>query len=149
MKKPPIMLTATFVRTVNVPGRYGDRRGGHGLTLLVRPSSRHGFCKSWGQSVRIDGRRTTIGLGSYPVVTLARARERSLENTRAIADGRDTRRPRIDIPTFEDALDTEIGMHTENWKNAEQTGKQWQASLRNYAMERLAGKRVDGISPPM
>ena len=25
MKKRPTMLTATFVRTVNVPGRYGRR----------------------------------------------------------------------------------------------------------------------------
>ena len=83
MKKRPTMLTATFVRTVNVPGRYGDGRGGLGLTLLVQPSSRHGLCKSWGQSVRIGGRRTTIGLGRYPVVTLAKARERALENARA------------------------------------------------------------------
>ncbi|MCY4602507.1 MAG: integrase, partial [Acidobacteria bacterium] len=66
MKKRPTMLTATFVKTVNVPGRYGDGRGGLGLTLLVQPSSRRGLCKSWGQSVRIGGRRTTIGLGRYP-----------------------------------------------------------------------------------
>ena len=72
------MLTATFVRIVNVPGRYGDGRGGLGLTLLVQPSSRRGLCKSWGQSVRIGGRRTTIGLGRYPVVTLAKARELAL-----------------------------------------------------------------------
>ena len=71
MKKRPTMLSATFVRTVNVPGRYGDGRGGFGLTLLVQPSKRHGVCKSWGQSVRINGRRTTIGLGMYPLVTLA------------------------------------------------------------------------------
>ena len=33
MTKRPKMLSATFVRTVNVPGRYGDGRGG-----LVFPS---------------------------------------------------------------------------------------------------------------
>ena len=38
------MLAATFVRTVNVPGRYDDGRGGLGFTLLVQPSSRRGFC---------------------------------------------------------------------------------------------------------
>ena len=38
--KRPTMLSATFVRTVNVPGRYGDGRGGLGLSLLVRPGSR-------------------------------------------------------------------------------------------------------------
>ncbi|MYE81141.1 MAG: DUF4102 domain-containing protein, partial [Gammaproteobacteria bacterium] len=117
MKKRPTMLTATFVRTVNVPGRYGDGRGGLGLTLLVQHSSRRGFCKSWGQSVRIGGRRTTIGLGRYPVVTLAKARERALENARAIEEGRDPRQASTTVPTFAKALETVIAIHAENWKD--------------------------------
>ena len=145
MKKRPTMLSPSFVRTVNVPGRYGDGRGGFGLTLLVQPSKRHGFCKSWGQSVRINGRRTTIGLGNYPLVTLAQARERALENARAISEGRDPRRPLISVPTFEDALDTVISIHAEAWKDPEGTGNAWRASMRNYVMARLAGKRVDEI----
>ena len=36
MKKRPAMLSATFVKNVNVPGRYGDGRGGLGLTLRVK-----------------------------------------------------------------------------------------------------------------
>ena len=63
MRKRPSMLSATFVRNVNVPGRYGDGRGGLGLTLRVKPASRGGCCKSWGQSIRINGRKTTLGLG--------------------------------------------------------------------------------------
>lgn len=69
MTKRPTMLSGTFVRNVNLPGRYGDGRGGLGLTLLVKPASRHGYCKSWGQSIRINGRKTTIGqgdIGSWP-----------------------------------------------------------------------------------
>ena len=46
MNKRPTMLSATFVKSVNVPGRYGDGRGGLGLTLLVNPSSRRGCRKS-------------------------------------------------------------------------------------------------------
>ena len=78
MHKRSTMLSATFVKSVNRPGRYGDGRGGLGLTLLVKPASRGGYCKSWGQSIRIGGRKTTIGLGAYPVITLAMARERAL-----------------------------------------------------------------------
>ena len=77
------MLTASFVSTVNVPGHHGDGRGSLGLTLLVQPSTRHGLCKSWGQSVCPGGRRTTIALGRYPVVTLAKAQtvdEKHLQN---------------------------------------------------------------------
>ena len=106
MKIRPLMLTPTFAKNVKVPGRYGDGRGGLGLSLLVRPASRGGFTKSWTQSVRIGGRPTSLGLGRYPVVTLAMARERALENARAIADGRDPRggSPR-GVPTFAQALD--------------------------------------------
>ena len=35
-------LSATFVRTVNLPGRYGDGYGGHGPSLLVKPAA-HGI----------------------------------------------------------------------------------------------------------
>ena len=36
--KRPATLSATFVRTIRQPGRYGDGRGGHGLSLLVKPT---------------------------------------------------------------------------------------------------------------
>ena len=41
----PNMPSATFVKTVNVPGRYGDGRGGLGLSLLVRNAMRGGNTK--------------------------------------------------------------------------------------------------------
>ena len=44
--KRPKRLSATFVNTVNVPGRYGDGRGGHSLSLLVKEASTGGFSKS-------------------------------------------------------------------------------------------------------
>ena len=52
-----------------IPGRYGNGRGGLGLSLLVKPASRGGFSKSWPQSVRLGGKPTSTGLGRYPVVT--------------------------------------------------------------------------------
>ena len=44
--KRPKRLSATFVNTVNAPGRYGDGRGGHGLSLLVKLATHGGFSKS-------------------------------------------------------------------------------------------------------
>ena len=55
----------------------------------------------------MDGRPTSIGLGRYPVLTLALARQRALENAQAIAEGRDPRR----VPTFAEACDTVIAIH--------------------------------------
>ena len=145
MTKRPTMLSATFVRNVNLPGRYGDGRGGLGLTLLVKPSSR-GHSKSWGQSVRINGRKTTIGLGAYPVVTLAMARERALANARAIAQGRDPRRASHGVPTFAKASETVIAIHAENWKAGARSEETWRTTLRDYAMPRLGDMRVDAIA---
>ncbi len=59
---------------------------------FVRTAARGHVTKCWTQSVRIDRRPTSIGLGRYPVVTLALPRQRELENAQAIAEGRDPRR---------------------------------------------------------
>ena len=146
MNKRPTMLSATFVKSVNVPGRYGDGRGGLGLTLLVKPSSRRGCRKSWGQSIRINGRKTTLGLGTYPVITLAMARERALENARAIAQGRDPRRASNGVPTFAKAAEIVLAIHAVNWKPGSRSEHTWRTSLRDYALPRLGTMRVDAVT---
>ena len=146
MNKRPTMLSATFVNSVNVPGRYGDGRGGLGLTLLVKPSSRRGYRKSWGQSIRINGRKTTLGLGTYPVITLAMARERALENARAIAQGRDPRRASHGVPTFARAAEIVLAIHAVNWKPGARSEETWRTSLRDYALPRLGTMRVDAVT---
>ena len=147
MKIRPLMLTPTFAKNVKAPGRYGDGRGGLGLSLLVRPAARGGFTKSWTQSVRIAGRPTSLGLGRYPVVTLAMARERALENARAIAEGRDPRgsSPRS-APTFAEALETVIAIHAEHWKDRSSSEHQWRASLTTYAFPRIGSIPVDEVT---
>ena len=146
MKNRPRMLSATFVRNVNLPGRYGDGRGGLGLSLLVKPASRGGFSKSWSQSVRLSGKPTSIGLGRYPVVTLAMARERALENARAIAEGRDPRRSARTAPTFAEACETVIAIHAGSWKPDGRTEQSWRATLRDYVLPRLGAMPVDAIA---
>ena len=147
MKNRPRMLSATFVRNVNLPGRYGDGRGGLGLSLLVKPASRGGFSKSWSQSVRLGGKPTSIGLGRYPVVTLAMARERALDNARAIAEGRDPRRrTACSVPTFAEACETVIAIHAGNWKTGGRTEESWRATLRDYALPRLGGMPVNAVA---
>ena len=92
--KKPYRLTTAFVSSVTRPGRYGDRRGGHGLTLRVKPTqSRQGWSKTWSQRIRINGKPFQPGLGSYPVVTLARAREKALDNARRVERGEDISKP--------------------------------------------------------
>ena len=93
----PKRLSAAFVRSVEVPGRYGDGWGGHGLSLLVKTRRGGGLAKSWAQRVRINGKATNVGLGAYPVVTLAEARDAALANRREIAQGRDPRTTHVPV----------------------------------------------------
>ena len=98
MRRKGKPLTAAFVRTVTRPGRYGDGRGGFGLSLLVKPMSNGRVSRTWSQRVVIDGRPTSIGLGSFPRVTLAQARKMALHNRRELDAGRDpTRRRHTDV----------------------------------------------------
>lgn len=62
-------LTAASVKNFAQPGKYHDGEG-VGLFLLVKPSG----AKSWVQRV-IRSKRREIGLGAYPLVSLAEARE--------------------------------------------------------------------------
>ena len=144
-KRHSVRLCATFVKTVSVPGRYGDGYGGLGLSLLVTPRKSGGLSKTWAQAVSPNGTKTSLGLGSYPVVTLAMARDRALANARAIAEGRDPRRRFQQVPTFAQANETVIAIHAEHWKS-ERTEGQWRASMRDYVLPRLARKRVDAVT---
>ena len=139
-------MSATFVKTVTRPGRYGDGRGGLGLSLLVKPSSSRGLSKSWAQRVRIGGQLVSLGLGSYPVVTLARARAKALENARAAESGADPRSKGSNVPNFSDASEVVIDLHSATWKDAGRSAKIWRSSLRNYAFPRLGPKPVSDIN---
>ena len=144
MKRPPT-LTASFVRTVTQPGRYGDGRGGHGLSLLVKPTNIQGrLSKTWAQRNQINGRYTNLGLGSYPAVTLAEARRRALRNRQALAEGRNPR-PRK-TPTFHQATEQVIRLHATKWKPGGRSEEHWRSTLQTYAHPHLGKKRVDQIT---
>ncbi len=142
----PIKLSAAFIRTVNQPGRYGDGRGGHGLSLLVKPTSSGRLSKTFSQRIRINGHPCNIGLGSFPVISLAEAREKALENRRAVARGGDPRDRSGGIPTFEQAVEKVIAIHEPNWKDGARSAEIWRSTLRDYAMPRLGRKPVNKIT---
>ena len=123
-------LSHTFVSRAK-PGRYGDGRGGFGLYLRVRSRTNGRLAKSWGQRIRLAGRETNLGLGTFPIVTLAEARTKALHNRREVEAGRD---PRRDVGlTFSDAAERVIRLHAKGWKNAERVSGQWRATFRDHA----------------
>ena len=145
--KRPNRLSATFVNKISRPGRYGDGRGGFGLSLLVKPKRAGGLSKTWSQRVILSGRALNIGLGAYPVVSLAEARERALRNRRAVAKGEDPRRKPRFVPTFAEALEETIQIQSQAWREGGKSEYQWRSSMRTYALPQLGNRPVDGIQP--
>ena len=140
----PRRLTARFVRAVKRAGRYGDGRGGHGLSLLVKPTKAGRLSKTWAQRLRIDGRCVNIGLGPYPVVTLAEARRAALENRRATFQGRDPRAGAT--PTFAQAAQSVIRLRRATWRRGSKSEAQWKASLEAYAHPVIGDIPVDEVT---
>lgn len=140
-----IELTAAFVRTVKPDSRtrtYGDGRGGYGLTLVVQSN---GF-KRWYQRLRIKGRPTNLGLGSYPLVTLAEARTQALENARMARAGDDPRRMRQrDVPTVADTMESVIERDAPTWRDADRTTREWRNGLARHAAP-IMQLRVDAVT---
>lgn len=83
-------LTDTAVRNAKPTGRAaGDKLSdSDGMYLLIRNTS-DGIGKYWRMDYRVDGKRKTLALGTYPAVSLAKARRRRDEAREQIADGID------------------------------------------------------------
>ena len=96
--------------------------------------------------IRLNGKATNVGLGAYPVVMLARARQKALANARIVSEGRDPRDRNGGAPTFEQAVETVIKLHAENWKDGGKSAAQWRASLRDYAVPKIGSKRADRMT---
>lgn len=121
------------------PGKHGD---GRGLFLLVKPTG----ARSWVLRYQLDGRRRDLGLGAYPEVTLAKAREKALDARRLLADGIDplTERSKAKRLTFRVAAAALIESKRSGWKN-EKHAKQWSSTLNTYAMPFLRDMDVRKI----
>ncbi len=142
--KRPSKLNASFVKRIRRPGRYGDGRGGYGLSLLVKPTSTGRISRTWAQRLYINGTAVNLGLGAYPVVSLKEARAKALEHRRALARGIDPRNG--GIPTFARAAEKVIAIHKANWKAGGDTEQQWRSSLRAYVYPKIGHKTVDKIT---
>ncbi|MYF76255.1 MAG: tyrosine-type recombinase/integrase [Acidobacteria bacterium] len=148
MPERPYRLSARFVETIKEPGWYGDGRGSGGLSLRVKRTARGQLAKSWGQRITVDGRPRNLGLGSWPHVSLAEARQKCVLNLLARQRGELLTGSKRSVPTFEQAVEKVIAIHAAGWKDGSRSEKDWRATLRDYAMPRLGRLRVDRIKAP-
>lgn len=132
-------LSARKVETAGV-GRHGD---GRGLFLYVKPTG----ARSWVLRYQVQGRRHDLGLGAYPDVTLAMARQKATEARRMILDGDDpiAKRRQARPKTFRDAALELIESKRSGWKNAKHAA-QWTSTLKAYVFPTLGPMQVTKIT---
>ena len=137
-------------------GRLSDAGYHHvgGVSGLVLQVSKTGS-KSWLLRVLIGGKRREMGLGGYPDVTLAGARERARVMREKIDNGIDPlaeRRAARDALaaavasalTFQQAAEKYIEANESGWKS-QKHADQWSSSLRMYAYQKIGKLPVSAI----
>ena len=132
-------LSATRAKALKDPGRYSD---GGGLHLYISKAGG----KSWVQRITIEGRRRDIGLGGFPSVSLARAREKAAENRAAVAESRDPLADRHApaMPTFREAAGAVHEANRPRWRNAKHIAS-WMQTLERHAMPTLGATPLGRI----
>jgi integrase len=98
---------------------------------------------------QLAGRRRDMGLGPYPEVTLARAREKALDARRLVKEGIDplAERRRQQALTFRAAAEALIESKRPGWKNAKHAA-QWSSTLAAYAYPKIGDLDVKTIETP-
>ena len=122
-----------------MPGLHGD-----GDTLYLRVA--RGGSKSWIQRLTIDGKRRDIGLGGWPTVSLAKARERAFANRVAVSEGRDplAAKRQARVPTFREAAERTFEANRPRWRSAK-VAATWMQQMERHAFGRLGDMPVNRI----
>jgi len=130
-------LTALSVSRLKSPGYYAVGNPA-GLYLQILGGSR-----SWILRYSLLGKRREMGLGAYPGVTLAQAREHARLARAELSTGRDPllirkqqrseqRAVEAAMVTFDDAASRFIDAKRAEWKNPKHAD-QWTSTLKSYA----------------
>lgn len=122
-----------------------------GLHLQILPSGG----RSWVLRIVIGGKRREVGLGGFPDVPLALAREKAREVREAVQQGRDPIAERAAARsalaaqrgaeiTFDECAEKFISAKSAEWKNAKHVA-QWSATLTTYASPVVGTMQVRDI----
>ncbi len=140
-RHPQNALSPAFVRNVSEAGRYCD---GNGLYLDVRPTGSRG----WIQRITIRGRRTELGLGGYPLVSLKEAREKAFANRKVAREGGDPlsdKRRSGSMPTFEETAQRVWKQLRPGWRSTRHA-QVWLNSLKRHVFPRVGEMPVSEVT---
>ena len=151
MPKKAKELSALEVSRLKKPGNHAVG-GVTGLYLYVNEAEG----RSWVLRILVGDKRRHIGLGGYPTVTLAQARDRAREMRELVLKGidpvekrreaaRDLKIRQASRKTFEEVAQAFIAYQEHSWKNTKHR-KQWSSTLEAYAYPILGQMPVDAIT---
>lgn len=139
-------LTHAFISKNLEPGRYFDST--KRLHLFVKPNG----SKYWVYRYTLRGNRRDLGLGSYPQISLAEARDRAAEWNSMLSRKLDPLQNKKEsavaepvIPTFKVFASDFIDMNQAQWRNPKHTD-QWRNTLRDYAYPIIGDLPLNVIS---
>ncbi len=153
MPKRAPELKATQVAAIKQQGTYAVG-GVSGLMLQVSsPTSR-----SWVLRATIDGKRREMGLGSFPEVGLAQARELARSARDAIREGLDPiadrqRKLQAQVAgraaklSFAECAQRYIASNQDGWKNTKHA-QQWTQSLSQHVFPTIGSMAVEDVGLP-
>ncbi|WP_312841046.1 tyrosine-type recombinase/integrase [Delftia tsuruhatensis] len=150
MSRKATELGALAVSRLREPGLHAVG-GVSGLYLQVTSSG----ARSWILRATVGGKRRDMGLGGFPDVTLAFAREKAREARSKIEQGLDPilereralsllRAEQAKSMTFEAACQALIDAKSDEWRNPKHRA-QWAASLATYAYPTIAKLQVGDV----
>lgn len=144
-------LSAIEVSRLTAPG-YVAVGVVPGLHLQVSSTG----AKSWILRIMVGDKRRDMGLGGYPAVTLAQAREKARAARAAVDGGHDPvlnrqralsslRSAQALEKTFKWCAEQYIDSHSDTWRNQKHR-QQWTATLTNYAYPLIGNMLVRDVA---
>ena len=151
-------LTALMVKSINTVGKHAD---GNGLFLQVTAHPKTGeLRKSWlVRFTPLNGKVRETGVGGTDIVTLAEARDMTLEIRKNAKSGADAVVAKVEVRqeavrtraasmTFAQCAEAYVKAHESGWKN-EKHKAQWTATLKTYAYPVFGKVAVQDINVGM
>ena len=150
MPKKAVELGALQVSRLTAPGAHFVG-GVAGLFLEIK----EGGSRSWVLRATVAGKRRDMGMGGFPDVTLAQARERARTARDQVRAGTDPIQSRREArsalaaasakaKTFDHCVEAFMKAKSGEWKNAKHKA-QWQSTLDTHAKSKLGNVLVQDV----
>ena len=122
----------------------GDHYDGEGLFLRVKNSGTKSWMYQWTGATGEKPRRPKMGLGPYPLISLARAREKAAHCRALLAEGVDPRQKPAAVAapeTFKEAAEKLLELKRDALKGGGEAGR-WMSTLEHHVFPRIGDRAV-------